>query len=333
MTSTPQEPTAQEPVPDRPLVVVSNRLPFQAEREGGEIRLTRSPGGLVSALEPVLRQRGGTWIGWAGVPQEEGRPSGLVLPTSDGITYRAVPLTATEVTQYYGGFANRTLWPLFHYFLGQTQIDGGTWRTYERVNERFAQVAAAERQDGALVWVHDYQLLRVPHYLRSLAPDSRIAFFLHIPFPATEVFRVLPWSRSLLRGVLACDLVGFQRAGVRQPLPHLRRAPAGLRGGSRRRRGPLRGARGVRAGAPDRDRRRPDRGARRGGRRRRPQQWADGRVRDPRRGPPRLHQGHSRAAPGGGAAVCERYPAYRGACASPRSLVPSRERRRRVRGA
>jgi trehalose 6-phosphate synthase/phosphatase len=208
MTSTPQDSAAPQPAPDRPLVVVSNRLPFQAEREGGEIRMTRSPGGLVSALGPVLRQRGGTWIGWAGVPQEDGRPSGLVLPTGDGITYRPVPLSGTEVAQYYGGFSNRTLWPLFHYFIGQTHIDGATWRTYERVNERFAQ-AAAEHQDGALVWIHDYQLLRVPHYLRRLAPGSRIAFFLHIPFPATEVFRVLPWSRSLLRGVLACDLVGF----------------------------------------------------------------------------------------------------------------------------
>jgi trehalose 6-phosphate synthase/phosphatase len=209
MTVTTAQSTEPQPVADRPLVVVSNRLPFQVEREGGQVRLTRSPGGLVSALEPALRRRGGTWVGWTGVPQEDGRPSGFALPASEGITYRPVPLTAAEVTQYYAGFANRTLWPLFHYFLGQTNIDGDTWRTYERVNERFAQVTAAEELDGSLVWIHDYQLLRVPHYLRLLAPDCRIAFFLHIPFPATEVFRVLPWSRILLRGVLACDLVGF----------------------------------------------------------------------------------------------------------------------------
>ena len=209
MTTTAQPSAEQVPAPDRPLVVVSNRLPFQVEREAGQSRLIRSPGGLVSALEPVLRRRGGTWVGWTGVPQEDGRPSGYALPTSDGITYRPVPLTGSEVAQYYGGFANRTLWPLFHYFLGQTQIDGGTWSAYERVNERFARMAAAEQREGALVWVHDYQLLRVPHHLRRLAPDCRIAFFLHIPFPATEVFRVLPWSRALLRGVLACDLVGF----------------------------------------------------------------------------------------------------------------------------
>ncbi len=208
-TAQPQAASASQPAPDRPLVVVSNRLPFQVEREGSQSRLLRSPGGLVAALEPVLRQRGGTWVGWTGVPQEDGRPSGYALPASDGITYRSVPLTAGEVAQYYGGFANRTLWPLFHYFLGRTQIDAGTWAAYERVNERFARAAAAVQGDGALVWIHDYQLLRVPHYLRRLAPDCRIAFFLHIPFPATEVFRVLPWSRPLLRGVLACDLVGL----------------------------------------------------------------------------------------------------------------------------
>ncbi|HXY68152.1 MAG TPA: bifunctional alpha,alpha-trehalose-phosphate synthase (UDP-forming)/trehalose-phosphatase [Gemmatimonadales bacterium] len=198
----------QAPAPRR-LVVVSNRLPFQVERTAGEVRLERSPGGLVAALDPVLDQRGGVWIGWPGVPREETGPGGLSLPATGRVTYRQVALSGAEIAQYYAGFANRTLWPLFHYFLGHTQIDGATWRTYDRVNERFAQLAAAERPDTSLFWIHDYQLLRVPHHLRRLAPASRIAFFLHIPFPATDVFRVLPWSRSLLRGVLACDLVAF----------------------------------------------------------------------------------------------------------------------------
>src|SRR5204862_216586 len=98
--------------------------------------------------------------------------------------------------------------PLFPYFVGQTQIDSATWRAYERVNERFAEVAADASDDEALVWVHDYQLLRVPHHLRRLAPRRRIAFFLHIPFPAADVLRVLPWSRDLIQGMLASDLVG-----------------------------------------------------------------------------------------------------------------------------
>jgi len=192
----------------RPLVVVSNRLPFQAECGTDGVVLSRSPGGLVAALEPALERQGGVWVGWPGATREEAEPRGLTLPASPRITWCPVTLTAEEVGQYYEGFANGTLWPLFHYFVGAVQIDGAAWRAYERVNERFAAAAAAALVERAVVWVHDYQLLRVPHHLRRLAPQASIAFFLHIPFPATDVFRVLPWSRSLLEGVLAADLVG-----------------------------------------------------------------------------------------------------------------------------
>jgi trehalose 6-phosphate synthase/phosphatase len=193
------------------LAVVSNRLPFSAERRHGGLSLTRSPGGLVAALDPVLKRLGGVWVGWPGVPQEDVEAAGgVTIPPEDGVCYRPVALSAREVSQYYSGFSNRTLWPLFHYFVGRTKIDSTTWRAYERVNERFAAAVAEDARRGALVWVHDYQLLLVPHFLRRLAPDARIAFYLHIPFPAADVFRVLPWSRSLLRGMLASDLVGFQ---------------------------------------------------------------------------------------------------------------------------
>jgi trehalose 6-phosphate synthase/phosphatase len=193
------------------LVVVSNRLPFRAERKGQTVTLSRSPGGLVSALEPVLRERGGVWIGWPGIGREDAvSGGGIELPKHDGIRYEAVPLSGHEVAQYYGGFSNRTLWPLFHYFVGRTRIDAASWRVYDAVNERFAQHAAPFARDGAMIWVQDYQLLRMPRYLRELVPDARIASFLHIPFPPSDVFRVLPWSRRLLRGMLAADLVGFQ---------------------------------------------------------------------------------------------------------------------------
>jgi trehalose 6-phosphate synthase/phosphatase len=191
-------------------MVVSNRLPFRAERRSDGLRLTRSSGGLVAALEPVLTQRGGVWIGWAGVAREDVAEAGaLPLPPPGQISYLAVPLSAHEVTQYYGGFSNRTIWPLFHYFVGRMTIEGAMWRAYERVNERFAQVAASATGPETMVWIQDYQMLRVPHHLRRLQPDSRIAFFLHVPFPAADVFRVLPWSRALLRGMLGADLVGF----------------------------------------------------------------------------------------------------------------------------
>src|SRR5256886_1871765 len=193
----------------RSLVVVSNRLPFTVDRRPEGVRIRRSPGGLVAALEPALAQRGGVWVGWTGAAREDDDTAAGAPPAAtENVQYRAVPLTAHEIALYYAGFANRTIWPLFHYFVGQTQIDSATWRAYERVNERFAQVAADASDDEALVWVHDYQLLRVPHHLRRLAPRRRIAFFLHIPFPAADVLRVLPWSRDLIQGMLAADLVG-----------------------------------------------------------------------------------------------------------------------------
>src|SRR5437879_11770255 len=197
------------PSTSRSLVVVSNPLPFTVDRRPEGVRIRRSPGGLVAALEPALAQRGGVWVGWTGAAREDDDTAAGAPPAAtENVQYRAVPLTAHEIALYYAGFANRTIWPLFHYFVGQTQIDSATWRAYERVNERFAQVAADASDDEALVWVHDYQLLRVPHHLRRLAPRRRIAFFLHIPFPAADVLRVLPWSRDLIQGMLAADLVG-----------------------------------------------------------------------------------------------------------------------------
>jgi len=213
-SSDPERPVAPArvdaaPSTPRSLVVVSNRLPFTVERRPEGVRVRRSPGGLVAALEPALAQRGGVWVGWTGAAREDGDAAGRAPPAAaEQVQYRAVPLTAHEIALYYAGFANRTIWPLFHYFVGQTQIDSATWRAYERVNERFAQVAAEASDDEALVWVHDYQLLRVPHHLRRLAPRRRIAFFLHVPFPAADVLRVLPWSRDLIQGMLASDLVG-----------------------------------------------------------------------------------------------------------------------------
>ena len=198
----------------RSLVVVSNRLPFRAERGPDGIRFTRSSGGLVAALDPVLNARGGVWIGWPGVEPEPGEPAtALVPPPSPRIRYRPVSLSAPEVSAYYGGFSNRTLWPLFHYSIDRTRIDAHAWAVYERVNERFARVVAEESSDHDQVWIHDYHLARAPHYLRRIAPRRHSAFFLHVPFPAYDVFRVLPWCRHLLRGMLSADLIGLHVGG------------------------------------------------------------------------------------------------------------------------
>ena len=182
-------------------------------RRGGGLALAPAPGGLVTALRAALAARGGRWIGWAGLSNEElGRAGGLPLPEDRRVSYAAVPLSAAEVSEYYAQFSNRTLWPLFHYFVEHARVDRADWPAYERVNERFAEVAASEAPPGATVWVHDYQLLRTPVHLRLRRPDVTIAFFLHIPFPAADVFRVLPWSRLLLQGMLGADYVGFHTA-------------------------------------------------------------------------------------------------------------------------
>lgn len=188
------------------LVVVSNRLPVTAHRTARGVEYKRSSGGLITALEPVLRDRGGTWIGWPGLVLR----SGEKLPRFEvpfGIS--AVRLSDTEVRGFYHGSSNRTLWPLLHLLPDRARYESRDWEAYVRVNARFAEVAAKIATPGDLVWVHDYQLMLAPGQLRTLAPHLRIAFFLHVPFPPVDVFRLLPWDRDVLRGMLACDLVGF----------------------------------------------------------------------------------------------------------------------------
>jgi trehalose 6-phosphate synthase/phosphatase len=194
----------------RPLVVVSNRLPFTVANTPDGAVIARAPGGLVTALEPVLHERGGVWVGWNGLSADDEPHLATYVPEGDDRKrYRALPLSTRDVARYYEGFSNRTLWPLFHYFVARTRIDARTWRTYEKLNRRFADAALEEAPPGATFWVHDYQLLRTPHYLRQEQAHARIAFFLHIPFPAADVLRVLPWAREIVRGMLAADLVGF----------------------------------------------------------------------------------------------------------------------------
>jgi len=193
------------------LVVVANRLPVDlvpSGDEGGQPEWRRSPGGLVTALEPTLRARGGTWVGWPGVADAEPEPF-----DDDGMGIRPVPITADELADYYEGFANATLWPLYHDVVATPRFERSWWDAYRRVNERFADASAQVAAQGATVWVQDYQLQLVPQLLRDRRPDLRIGFFLHIPFPPAELFAQLPWRRPVLEGLLGADVVGFQTAG------------------------------------------------------------------------------------------------------------------------
>ncbi|RZT88806.1 trehalose 6-phosphate synthase [Pseudonocardia sediminis] len=191
------------------LVVVANRLPVDLETlEDGGTRWKRSPGGLVTALEPTLRAREGAWVGWPGVPDVDVDPF-----SEDGLSLHPVRLSAEEVTDYYEGFSNGTLWPLYHDVVATPAFHRHWWRAYVRVNERFAEATAAVAAQGGTVWVQDYQLQLVPGKLRELRPDLKIGFFLHIPFPPVELFRQLPWRTRIMEGLLGADLVGFHTDG------------------------------------------------------------------------------------------------------------------------
>ncbi|GAT66138.1 trehalose-6-phosphate synthase [Planomonospora sp. ID91781] len=186
-------------------LIVANRLPV--DRVGDDM-WRRSPGGLVTAIAPVLQRREGAWIGWHGAPDERLDPF-----DHDGMHLIPVPLSRQEVELYYEGFSNATLWPLYHDVVATPVYSRVLWDAYRTVNERFAQAAAEAAAPGAVVWVQDYQLQLVPAMLRRLRPDLRIGFFLHIPFPPGELFQQLPWRREILEGLLGADLVGFQRPG------------------------------------------------------------------------------------------------------------------------
>jgi trehalose 6-phosphate synthase len=194
------------------LVVVANRLPMDADLgRDGVVRWKRSPGGLVSALEPFLRANAGTWVGWPGAADV------TVPPFRDGdLRLHPVTLTAAEFRDYYEGFSNGTLWPLYHDVVMPAVFDRGWWDCYVRVNHAFAEAAAAVSAPGATVWVQDYQLQLVPAMLRELRPDLHIGFFLHIPFPPAELFMQLPWRTELINGLLGADLVGFHLPGGAQ---------------------------------------------------------------------------------------------------------------------
>jgi len=192
------------------LILVSNRLPVTVRLENDEVLVERSSGGLASGLRSPHEQTDGIWIGWPGDTSRLNDNQHRAL-TAHLAELRCVPvtLTPTDISRYYDGFANAVLWPLFHYLLDRIPLSSQEWETYRAVNEKFADKAAEAWRPGDLLWVHDYQLVLVPRFLRARLPSARIGFFLHIPFPASEVMRILPWRDQVLEGLLGADLVGF----------------------------------------------------------------------------------------------------------------------------
>ncbi len=196
---------------DKRLLVVSNRLPVVIGARDGDWTIIPGSGGLVTALAPVMRQRQGLWIGWPGCGEEA--PIGALLDRfaeENGYSLAAVPLSEDEEERYYRGFSNEALWPLFHDLLGFCRFSFDNWQTYLDVNSRFARVVSDHAETDDLIWVHDYQLIGVGEQLRALRMHQPLAFFLHIPFPAADLFRRLPWKDTLLRSLMGYDLLGFQ---------------------------------------------------------------------------------------------------------------------------
>ena len=192
-------------------IIISNRLPVQLQINNGEITAVPSVGGLATGMKSVHSGDNSLWIGWSGLTDEE-IPDALAPEIDKALAQHGsskVNLTQSEVDGYYFGFSNRTIWPLFHYFLEYSEFEQHFWDAYKAVNQKFADAILAQANDHDTIWIHDYQLMLVPQMVRKQRPNISIGFFLHIPFPSFEIFRTMPWRKEVLEGLLGSDLIGF----------------------------------------------------------------------------------------------------------------------------
>lgn len=192
-------------------IIISNRLPVQLQISNGEITAIPSVGGLATGMKSVHTGGDSLWIGWSGLTDEE-IPEELAPKIDKALAKHGsskVNLNSNEVDGFYYGFSNRTIWPLFHYFLEYSEFELDSWNIYKDVNQKFADAILEKANDDDTIWVHDYQLMLVPQMVRKERPNISIGFFLHIPFPSYEIFRTLPWREEVLNGLLGSDLIGF----------------------------------------------------------------------------------------------------------------------------
>jgi trehalose 6-phosphate synthase len=184
------------------IVTIANRLPVRRGDDGWEL----SPGGLVTALRPVMATQDGAWVGW------DGGTKGIPATLPD-LSVRLLPvgLSAAQIRQYYHGFANATLWPLLHDAIEKPRFERAWWQSYQEVNAIFASAALTALAEGsdALAWVHDYHLMLAPRLIRERRPDQPIGYFLHVPWPPPDIFARLPWRKEILFGLLGADVVSF----------------------------------------------------------------------------------------------------------------------------
>ena len=192
-------------------IIISNRLPLQINISENDLEVTPSVGGLATGLKSFHQEGDSIWIGWTGLVAEE-VPRELERKVVEKAAQQdcvPVSLTSEEIDKFYYGFSNRTIWPLFHYFMEYTEFQPDHWEAYQQVNQKYAEAVLERLEDGDTVWVHDYQLLLLPKMIRDKKTDVTIGFFNHIPFPSSEVFRTLPWREEVLEGMLGADLIGF----------------------------------------------------------------------------------------------------------------------------
>ena len=192
-------------------IIISNRLPVQLQISDGGMTAIPSVGGLATGMKSVHDGKNSLWIGWSGLTEED-TPEALVPAIDKALAEQGcsqVSLTKEEVDGFYFGFSNRTIWPLFHYFLEYTEFELSFWEIYRQVNQKFADAILAQSGPDDIIWVHDYQLMLVPQMVKEKNPSATIGFFLHIPFPSYEIFRTMPWREEVLQGLLGADLIGF----------------------------------------------------------------------------------------------------------------------------
>lgn len=191
------------------ILIVANRLPVNVKIINDEIVYHQSAGGLATGLNSLEVAYEKHWIGWPGIYPESEKHTNEIRETLEKSMTHPVFLTEDEVQKYYEGFSNKTIWPLFHYFLEYTQYNRGFWEEYKSVNQAFCDKVIEVARPDDIIWVHDYHLMLLPQLLRQHLPHNQIGFFLHIPFPSYELIRTLPWRKEILEGLLGADLVGF----------------------------------------------------------------------------------------------------------------------------
>src|SRR6201996_4710357 len=191
-------------------IIVSNRLPVKITKTDNEYTSQPSEGGLATGLGSVYKQGDNVWIGWPGVEVEQQQDRDQIAKQPDKLSFRSRFVDQEEINQYYEGFSNEVLWPVFHYYVSTyTVYKQSNWDYYNSVNQKFAKEVLAVAEPGDVIWIHDYQLLLLPALIRAELPEVSIGFFLHIPFPSNEMFRLIPWRKELLEGMLGADLIGF----------------------------------------------------------------------------------------------------------------------------